>query len=49
MTATEELIEFIVNLSDDQVTKLFNHFAELSSLLEESSPLYPLAQTLQNQ
>ena len=49
MTAKEELLDFILNLTNEQVEKLFNHFSELSSLLEESSPLYPPGQTLQNQ
>ena len=47
MSAKEELLEFILNLTEEQVEKLFNHFSELSSLPEESSPLYPLEQTLQ--
>lgn len=47
MTAKEELFDFIANLSEDQVEKLFNHFAELSSSLEESSLLYPLELPLQ--
>ena len=48
MTAKEELLDFILNLSEDQVTKLFNRLSELSSLPEEASLLYPLVQTLQN-
>lgn len=47
MTPKEELFDFISNLSEEEVEKLFNHFAELSSSLEESSLLYPLEQTLQ--
>ena len=47
MSAKEELIDFITNLSEEEVEKLFNHFSELSSSLEGSSPLYPLEQTLQ--
>ena len=47
MSAKEELHNFIANLSEEQIEKLFNHFAELSSLLEESSPPCPLEQTLQ--
>lgn len=47
MSAKEELLDFITNLSEDQIEKLFNHFPELSSLLEEASPLCPLEQTLQ--
>ena len=39
MTVKEELLDFVENLSDDDVDKLFNHFSELFSLLEESSPL----------
>ena len=48
-TAKEELINFIINLKDEQIEKLFNHFSELPALLEESSPPYPPGQTLQNQ
>lgn len=47
MSAKEDLIDFIANLSEEEVEKLFNHFSELSSSLEGSSPLYPLEQTLQ--
>jgi hypothetical protein len=47
MTAKEELLNFIANLTDDQVEKLFNHFSELSSSLEESSQPCPQGQTLQ--
>ena len=49
MTAKEELLDFILNLSEEQVTKLFNHLSELSSLPGEASQPYPLEQTLQNQ
>lgn len=42
MTAKEELFDFVANLSEDQVEKLFNHFSELSSSLEESSLPCPL-------
>lgn len=49
MTAKETLIEFIINLSEEQVEKLFNCLSELSSLLEEASPPYHQEQTLQNQ
>jgi hypothetical protein len=41
MTVKEELFDFVSNLTDEQVEKLFNHFSELSSLLEEASPLCP--------
>ncbi len=47
MSAKEELLDFIANLSEDQIEMLFNHFSELSSLLEESSLPCPLEQTLQ--
>ena len=47
MTAKEELLDFIMNLSEAQVEKLFNHFSELSASLEESSQLYPLEPPLQ--
>jgi hypothetical protein len=47
MTAKEELLDFVVNLSEEQVEKLFNHFSELSSSLEESSQLCPLELPLQ--
>jgi hypothetical protein len=47
MTAKEELIEFVTNLTDDQVEKLFNHFSELSSSLEGSSQPCPLELPLQ--
>jgi tRNA(Phe) wybutosine-synthesizing methylase Tyw3 len=43
MSAKEELLDFIANLSEDQVEKLFNHFSELSSSLEESSQPCPPA------
>ena len=49
MSAKEELLDFIANLSEEQVEKLFNHFSELSSSLGESSPPYHREQTLQNQ
>ena len=47
MSAKDELLDFIVNPTEEQVEKLFNHFSELSSLLEESNPLYPLEHPLQ--
>jgi tRNA(Phe) wybutosine-synthesizing methylase Tyw3 len=47
MTTTEELLDFIANLSEEQVEKLFNHFAELSASLEESSQPCPLELPLQ--
>lgn len=36
MATKEDLFEFITNLTDDQVEKLFNHFEELTSLHEVS-------------
>jgi hypothetical protein len=47
MSAKEELIDFITNLSEEEVEKLFTRLEELTSLHEGSSPLYPLEQTLQ--
>ena len=47
MSATEELLEFIANLSEDQVEKLVSHFSELYASLEGSSQLYPLEPPLQ--
>ena len=47
MSAKEELIDFIANLSEEQVEKLVNHFAELSASLEESYPPCPPALPLQ--
>jgi tRNA(Phe) wybutosine-synthesizing methylase Tyw3 len=47
MTPKEELLDFISNLSEEQVEKLFNHLLELSASLEESSLPCPLEQTLQ--
>ena len=49
MSAKEELLEFILNLTDEQVEKLFKYFSESSALPEEPYPLYPLEQTLQTQ
>lgn len=48
-TAKEELLEFLNSLTEEQVTKLFNHFEELSSLPAESSPPCRQEPTLQNQ
>jgi hypothetical protein len=47
MTAKEELLDFIANLSPDQVEKLLNHFSELSASLEESYLPCHQEQTLQ--
>lgn len=47
MSATEELLEFISNLSEEQVEKLVSHFSELYASLEGSSQLYPLELPLQ--
>lgn len=47
MSATEELLEFISNLSEEQVEKLVSHFSELYASLEGSSQLYPLEPPLQ--
>ena len=47
MTAKEELLDFVANLTEDQVEKLFNHFSELSASLEESSQPCPLELPLQ--
>jgi hypothetical protein len=47
MSATEELLEFIANLSEEQVEKLVSHFSELYASLEGSSQLYPLEPPLQ--
>lgn len=38
MTAKEELLSFIENLTDDEVEKLFNLFLEQPSSAEESCP-----------
>lgn len=47
MSAKEELLDFIANLSEEEVYKLFNHFEELTSLREGSSLLYPPEHPLQ--
>ena len=47
MTAKEELFDFIANLTEEQVEKLFNHFSELSASLEGSSQPCPLELPLQ--
>lgn len=47
MSATEELLKFISNLSEEQVEKLVSHFSELYASLEGSSQLYPLEPPLQ--
>ena len=47
MSATEELLEFISNLSEEQVEKLVSHFSELYASLEGSSQLYPPEPPLQ--
>jgi hypothetical protein len=49
MTPKEELIDFVTNLTDEEIEKLFTHLSELSSLLEEASLPCPRGQTLQNQ
>ena len=49
MTAKEELVELLINLSEDQIEKLFSCLSELSSLLEEAYPPCHQAQTMQNQ
>jgi hypothetical protein len=45
----DELLEFVSTLTPSQVEKLLSHFAELSSLLQESSRPFPLEQTSQSQ
>ena len=47
MSAKEELLEFILNLTDEQVEKLFKYFSESSALPEEPYPLYPLEPPMQ--
>ena len=47
MTAKNELIDFIANLTDDEVEILVNHFSELSSSLGESCLPCHQEQTLQ--
>ena len=41
-TCEKELLDFVANLTEDQVDKLFSHFSELSASLEESSRPCPL-------
>ena len=36
MATKEDLFDFVTNLTDEQVEKLFNHFEELTSLPEAS-------------
>lgn len=47
MTAKQELLDFIENLTDEQVEKLFNHFSELSASLAGSSLPCPQEHPLQ--
>ena len=49
MTAVNNLISYISNLTPEQVEKVFNHLPQLISLLEEASQPCPLEQSLQNQ
>ena len=48
MNTKAELISFISTLSEEQIDKIISQLPRLTSLLEESSPLYPREQTLQN-
>ena len=47
VTAKEELLSYIADLTEEQIEILFTRLGELTSSLEESSPLYPREQTLQ--
>ena len=43
----QRIMDFIANLSEEQVEKLVSHFSELYASLEGSSQLYPLEPPLQ--
>ena len=47
VTAKEELLSYIADLTEEQIEILFTRLGELTSSLEESSPLYHQEQTLQ--
>ena len=49
MSAKEELVNYIANLTPEQIEKVFSHFRQLTSLLEESFQPCHQEQTMQNQ
>ncbi len=49
MNANEKLVDYILSLTEEQVDKLINRLPQLTSLLEEASPLCSQEQTEQNQ
>jgi hypothetical protein len=49
MTHTEKLMDFVLNLTEEQAKKLANRLPELTSLLEESIQPSPPAQCAQTE
>ena len=49
MKSNNELVSYIMSLTEEQVEKLISRLPLLTSLLEEASPPCPPEQTEQNQ